>query len=114
MPDRDVILDAFIADGRRRARILPAPPSPSASEHVKAMRELRGLADPCPFCGKPPRIGPAEPWRDGNAWGFVRCETASCPAQPDVRDGSDSADERGPAAYIALAIRRWNTRPDPA
>lgn len=107
----DAALQVYIAAGDRRKCILPAPDSPSPQEHRKALRELAKLVDACPFCGKMPIIGPAEPWHDGNAWGFVECRNGNCAAKPNVRDDSDIADERGPAAYIALAIRRWNRRP---
>jgi hypothetical protein len=103
-------LDAFITKGRRRATIIPAPPTPSPQEHLAALRVLRRLVDNCPFCGGKPQIGPAEPWEDGDAFGFVACDSRKCAARPKVEDGSNLADERGSAAYIALAIRRWNRR----
>lgn len=65
---------------------------------------------PCPFCGAVPTVGPADPEREGNAGGFVRCENPTCPAQPYINDGETVADERGSAKYKALAIVRWNTR----
>lgn len=65
---------------------------------------------PCPFCGKPPKVSPQDPAREGNAWGEVRCVNGRCPSQPVVRDGISVADERGPGAYKRAAIRRWNRR----
>jgi hypothetical protein len=68
---------------------------------------------PCPFCGKEPQVGPARPEIEGNAWGYVECINERCPAQPRVRDGANCSDERGSAAYKALAVRRWNRRVSP-
>lgn len=65
---------------------------------------------PCPFCGKPPKVFPKHPEREGNAWGSVQCVNKRCVAQPCVGDGSTVADERGSKAYQALAIKRWNRR----
>lgn len=65
---------------------------------------------PCPFCGHPPETFPKNPEVEGNAWGQVSCFNPKCVAQPTVSDGSDVADDRGSAAYIRLAIRRWNRR----
>jgi hypothetical protein len=71
---------------------------------------------PCPFCGKPPFIGPADPENEGNAFGFVECRNKKCVTYGDwhpglrVQDGSSVADERGSAAYKNQAIRRWNRR----
>lgn len=70
--------------------------------------------DPCPFCGAIPITGPAEPEKQGDAWGFVACQNDACPAQPIVQDGEDIADMRGSAEYIAAAVRRWNSRILPA
>lgn len=67
--------------------------------------------EPCPFCGKSPRVEPRDPDREGNAWGQVRCVNARCHAQPSVLDGCTVADERGTGAYKDLAIRKWNRRP---
>lgn len=65
---------------------------------------------PCPFCGKPPQVFPENPAEEGNAWGAVACVNVRCPAQPEVFDGSQQADDRGSAAYKRLAIKRWNRR----
>lgn len=65
---------------------------------------------PCPFCGKPPKVYPKDPSREGNAFGQVRCEYQRCAANPVVQDGCMVADERGSEAYKQLAIRRWNRR----
>jgi hypothetical protein len=65
---------------------------------------------PCPFCGEMPVVGPQNPKKDGNAWGYVSCKSAKCAVLPDVRDGEDCADDRGTGAYIDCAIRRWNKR----
>ncbi len=65
---------------------------------------------PCPFCGKRPSIEPKRPDRDGDCFGVVECRNKRCPAMPSVRDGSKINDDRGSAAYIAMAIRRWNKR----
>lgn len=64
----------------------------------------------CPFCGKKPKVGPANPEVEGNAWAFVRCTNRRCPARPMVKDGALSSDERGSDKYKELAIRRWNRR----
>lgn len=64
---------------------------------------------PCPFCGKPPEVGPKDPLREGNAWGYVACVNEKCPAENlVVRDGATVSDERGSKAYQRLAINRWN------
>lgn len=68
---------------------------------------------PCPFCGKLPKVMPSNPEVDGNAWGRVACVNKRCFAQPEVEDGTHISDERGPDAYKAAAIRRWNTRRAP-
>ena len=68
------------------------------------------IADPCPFCGTSPQIYPKDPEREGNAFGQVRCEYNDCPAKPCVNDGEYVRDERGPDAYKAAAIARWNSR----
>lgn len=65
---------------------------------------------PCPFCGKEPITGPENPKEEGNAWGYVECSNARCPAQPRVEDGALQSDERGSRAYIRLATKRWNRR----
>lgn len=65
---------------------------------------------PCPFCGEAPIVGPGDPEREGDAWGFVRCAAKRCPANPYVNDGAAVCDDRGSAAYKRLAIRRWNRR----
>ncbi len=65
---------------------------------------------PCPFCGKRPKVTPKSPEDDGDAWGAVVCANKRCPAQPQVKDGSNIADMRGPGAYKDMAIRRWNKR----
>lgn len=62
----------------------------------------------CPWCRMPPSIGPTGS-NTGNGWGYVRCENADCPSQPEVLDGESVIDERGRAAYIAIAIKRWNS-----
>ncbi len=64
----------------------------------------------CPFCGDMPITGPKNPERYGNAWGFVRCDNAKCPAQPIVKDGEEICDERGTNKYIEAAIIQWNNR----
>ena len=103
-------LEKFIAAGQRR-KALRNPPRWTPAEHRAALQKLRALAEPCPFCGKLPALAPIAPWEEGNAFGLVECRNGNCAAQPKVSDESDTADERGPAAYIALAIRRWNRRP---
>jgi hypothetical protein len=65
---------------------------------------------PCPFCGIEPVIEPADPKREGNAWGAVACHNLACAAMPNVQDGEDTADERGSDAYKQAAIVRWNRR----
>lgn len=65
---------------------------------------------PCPFCGKAPIVEPAEPEREGDAWGSVICNNGRCAVQPVCKDGSKINDIRGPGAYKDLAIRRWNRR----
>lgn len=65
---------------------------------------------PCPFCGKKPKVLPADPKTEGDAWGAVACVNKRCPAQPGVEDGSNLSDMRGPGAYKDMAIRRWNKR----
>ena len=65
---------------------------------------------PCPFCGKPPMVGPKKPDLAGNAWGYVVCTHARCHVNPEVSDGCTVADERGSGAYQDLAIKRWNKR----
>jgi hypothetical protein len=66
---------------------------------------------PCPFCGTMPEVGPKDPEKEGNAFGYVACRNReSCPATPYVTDGELVADERGTKAYQAIAIKRWNTR----
>ena len=65
---------------------------------------------PCPFCGKPPKVGPSNPEKDGDAWGFVKCVNSECVANPEVGDGIEVADDRGSKAYIKAAIQRWNDR----
>ena len=64
----------------------------------------------CPFCGVAPFVGPANPKREGNAFGYVECRNRRCAAQPKVEDGEDCADERGSDEYKKAAIRRWNLR----
>lgn len=68
---------------------------------------------PCPFCGELPKVLPSRPDLDGNAWGAVSCVNTKCPAMPRVQDGAAILDERGSAAYKALAIKRWNQRGKP-
>lgn len=65
---------------------------------------------PCPFCGTVPQVGPTDPDNDGNAWGYVQCESILCAVNPSVEDGETCADERGSGAYIDIAIARWNKR----
>lgn len=65
---------------------------------------------PCPFCGRAPTVLPENPTVEGGAWAQVRCFNTACPAKPWVRDGEDTADDRGSDAYKASAIKRWNTR----
>lgn len=65
---------------------------------------------PCPFCGAEPELFPKDPKREGNAFGEVRCVNPKCPAQPMVSDGELVADDRGTAAYQAIAVSRWNRR----
>lgn len=65
---------------------------------------------PCPFCGAKPKVGPTNPDRDGNAWGYVQCASKRCPINPRAEDGQEMADERGTGAYIDCAIKRWNKR----
>jgi len=65
---------------------------------------------PCPFCGRRPFVGPADPKKEGNAFGYVECRNAGCPANPRVEDGEPVADDRGPEAYKLAAIKRWNKR----
>lgn len=73
--------------------------------------EMKRMTEPkpCPWCKHPPLVEPADPTREGSAWGQVRCVNDRCPAQPSVRDGEDVADERGPSTYKEAAIRRWNS-----
>ena len=71
---------------------------------------------PCPFCGKAPFVGPTDPKRDGGAHGYVECRNRDCVTHPwggfghgpKVDDGADVCDDRGSAAYKALAVWRWN------
>lgn len=70
---------------------------------------------PCPFCGKPPKVAPKNPERDGDAWGEVFCVNKRCPTWNGregvrVRDGVLVADDRGSDKYKEAAIRRWNRR----
>lgn len=72
---------------------------------------------PCPFCGALPEVGPANPHLHGNAFGYVQCVNHRCASfnaatgfGARVRDGADSCDDRGSAAYKRLAIQRWNRR----
>jgi hypothetical protein len=65
---------------------------------------------PCPFCGTRPTLDPERPDLEGSAWGRVRCVSIRCPANPQVDDGIEIADERGSDAYKQAAIRRWNKR----
>lgn len=65
---------------------------------------------PCPFCGSEPEIGPKDPEKDGNAWGFVMCVNEKCPARPMVKDGEEVCDDRGVAEYIEASVKRWNVR----
>lgn len=71
---------------------------------------MKLIPKPCPFCGHPPITGPADPKREGDAFGYVKCVNDACPAKPEVYDGEPVADERGTAAYVRIAIRRWNRR----
>lgn len=64
----------------------------------------------CPWCGKTPMVGPANPEKEGNAFGYVKCENFRCVAMPRVDDGAYQCDERGSDKYKAAAIRRWNRR----
>lgn len=73
---------------------------------------------PCPFCGSLPTIVPADPAIEGDAWAAVQCVNRRCVTYGYdggvvVRDGALMCDERGPAAYKRLAIRRWNRRQFP-
>jgi hypothetical protein len=71
---------------------------------------------PCPFCGASPEVGPADPKREGDAWGYVQCVNPDCATFNSglrghgirIEDGEDVADDRGSAAYIQCAVRRWN------
>lgn len=65
---------------------------------------------PCPFCGCTPNVLPHNPKGEGNCWGSVVCQEASCPAKPDVRDDIEINDERGSGAYKQRAIELWNQR----
>jgi hypothetical protein len=65
---------------------------------------------PCPFCGDAPHVGPDDPKREGNAFGYVECLNSDCPAKPRVEDGEIISDERGSDEYRRAAILRWNTR----
>ena len=65
---------------------------------------------PCPFCGSIPVVGPQNPGREGNSWGFVKCVNDDCQARPQVYDGERVSDERGTEEYICIAIERWNMR----
>jgi hypothetical protein len=76
-----------------------------------------GTVKTCPFCGAAPSLVPTNPDREGDAWGAVRCMNTLCPTYDDtrdrgveIRDGCDISDERGTAAYIRLAVDRWNKR----
>lgn len=81
---------------------------------MKAPQQHHKLTpQPCPFCGKPPKVFPSKPEIEGNAWGAVECVNSLCPAQPIVRDDAQVADERGSGAYRDLAIERWNRRAAP-
>lgn len=64
----------------------------------------------CPFCRKEPKVMPSNPELDGDAWGEVRCVNRKCHAQPNVVDGSNVSDMRGPGAYKDMAIKKWNKR----
>ena len=65
---------------------------------------------PCPLCGKWPMVGPKDPKKEGDAYGYVRCTNKRCYVMPKVGDGTLVADMRGPGAYRDAAIRRWNKR----
>ena len=65
---------------------------------------------PCPFCGALPRVLPTDPDLMGNAWGSVMCLNPKCLVNPECRDNSAIADDRGSEAYKQLAIRNWNRR----
>jgi hypothetical protein len=64
---------------------------------------------PCPFCGKPPFVGPNDVERDGDGWAFVQCMYPHCAAKPRVE--SYSAARGSARGYRQVAILLWNRRP---
>jgi hypothetical protein len=65
---------------------------------------------PCPFCGCVPHVGPDNPKKQGDAWGYVECLSEECPANPQVFDHEQVSDSRGSDEYKNAAIKRWNQR----
>jgi hypothetical protein len=65
---------------------------------------------PCPFCGKPPTVGPDEIKGECDFFAFVACENPECPAQPRVEDGEEVTEDSGLEKYKEAAIARWNKR----
>lgn len=65
----------------------------------------------CPFCGKQPEVGPADPKADGDAWAYVSCVNTKCPTGLSGEGVTVRHYGNGPPAKMrAAAIKKWNTR----
>jgi hypothetical protein len=63
---------------------------------------------PCPWCGEPPFVGPADPECEGDGHGYVVCQSMDCPVRPRCDDGLFVA--KSSDACKRAAIKRWNER----
>lgn len=63
---------------------------------------------PCPFCGEQPKVYPADPEREGDAWTAIEC--ANCVA--DVPDTQSVArvTHYADSGHFERAVVAWNTR----
>lgn len=65
--------------------------------------------EPCPFCGKTPKVIPEFPDRDGNAWAEVSCRDDKCPASIVCVEFYDDDDAlQSSSACKLAAVQKWN------
>lgn len=63
---------------------------------------------PCPFCGRQPKVFPADADVEGNAWTAIEC--ANCVTSPPNTQSVARVTHYAESGHFEAAVTAWNTR----